>query len=143
MSSDEPDLPRDNGGLSRENTQKRSSITGGQSGVATTEQTVYRGHRDPAPPVGKECTVTVDGQPLNRRYDLLSASPAGFEWNYRGSGPAQLAIALLAHAFSDEFACEYYQQFKNEVIAALPEHGWTLTTADLDEWREVSLDDEA
>ncbi|MDY6764481.1 MAG: DUF6166 domain-containing protein [Halobacteria archaeon] len=87
-------------------------------------------------PVGEECTVTVDDEPLDCRYDLLSASPAGFEWNYGGSGPAQLAIALLAHAFDDKFAHEHYQRFKREVVAELPEDGWTLTKRDLDAWRK-------
>jgi len=71
-------------------------------------------------PVGQECAVTVDDQPLECRYDLLSASPSGFEWGYGGSGPAQLAIAILAHAYNDEFAREWYQQFKLDVVAGLP-----------------------
>jgi hypothetical protein len=90
--------------------------------------------------VGKELEVTVDGEPLAKRYDLLSASPSGFETGYNGSGPAQLAVAMLAHAFDDEFACEHYQRFKREVVSELPEEGWTLTKQDLDAWREV-IDD--
>ncbi|UWG50701.1 hypothetical protein AArcCO_1394 [Halalkaliarchaeum sp. AArc-CO] len=86
--------------------------------------------------MGEEVEVTVDGEPLDKRYDLLSASPSGFEYGYGGSGPAQLAIAILAHAYNDDFACEWYQRFKREVIAELPEDGWTLTTSDLDAWRE-------
>jgi hypothetical protein len=85
-------------------------------------------------------TVTVDGEPLPRRYDLLSASPSGFEFGYGGSGPAQLAVALLAHAYDGEFACEHYQQFKREVVSELPEGGWSLRTRDLDAWREVFCD---
>ena len=115
------------------------SSTGIQAGLST--ETVYRGRRDPTALVGKECTVTVDSEPLDCRYDLLSASPSGFEWGYGGSGPATLAIAILAHAYDDEFACEYYQQFKDEVISVLPEHGWTLTKIDLDARREeVTVD---
>jgi uncharacterized protein (DUF2249 family) len=101
---------------------------------------VYRAQRDPTAPVGKECTVTADGDPLNCRYDLLSASPAGFEWNYRGSGPAQLAIAVLAHAYGDEFAKSRYQQFKRDIVSELPEDGWILTKRDLDEWRREVVD---
>jgi uncharacterized protein (DUF2249 family) len=97
---------------------------------------VYRGYRTPTAPIGEECTVTVDGEPLERRYDLLSASPTGFEWGYGGSGPAQLAVALLAHAYDDEFACEHYQRFKRDTIADLPRLGWMLTERDLDDWRE-------
>jgi hypothetical protein len=91
-------------------------------------------------PVGEEVTVTVDGDPLDRRYDLLSASPSGFEYGYGGSGPAQLAVAILAHAYDDEFATEYHQQFKREVVASLSD-GWTLTKDDLDEWRAEVIGD--
>ena len=78
----------------------------------------------------------VDGESLDCRYDLLSAGPSGFEWSYGGSGPAQLAIAILAHAYDDEFACEYYQQFKREVESELPRNMWTLTKQYLDAWRQ-------
>jgi hypothetical protein len=115
------------------------SSTGIQPRLST--ETVYRGRRDPTAPVGEEYTVTVDGDSLPKRYDLLSASPSGYSWSHRGSGPAQLAIAMLAHAFDDEFACEHYQQFKREVIAELPEDGWTLTTSDLDAWRREVVAD--
>jgi hypothetical protein len=97
---------------------------------------VYRGYRTPTAPIGEECEVIVDDEPLERRYDLLSASPSGFEWGYGGSGPAQLAVALLAHAYDDEFAVEHYQRFKRETIADLPRLGWMLTDRDLDAWRE-------
>ena len=124
--------------MSREKPQDRPSITGGLGSVATTEQTVYRGRRDPTAPVDEEVEIVVDGESLDCRYDLLSASPSGFEWSYGGSGPAQLAIAILAHAYDDEFACEHYQQFKLEIVSELPEEGWTLTKQDLDTWvREV------
>lgn len=140
MSRENPDPPRETQGLPGRDALERPSITGGRGGVATAEQTVYRGRRDPAAPVGDEVEVTVDGEPLDCRYDLLSASPSGFEFGYGGSGPAQLAIALLAHAYSDEFACEYDQCFKREVVSELPEDGWTLTKGDLDEWREVNVE---
>jgi hypothetical protein len=102
--------------------------------------TVYHGRRDPTAPVGKECTVTVDGEPLALRYDLLSASPAGFEWSYGGSGPAQLAVALLAHAFDDEFAKCHYQRFKREVVAKLPEERWILRKRNLEAWRREVIE---
>ena len=43
------------------------------------------------------CVVTVDGKPLGPRLDLFNHSPTGFEWGYFGSGPAQLALAIVAH----------------------------------------------
>ena len=80
----------------------------------------------------RECDVVivlVDGQPLNPRLDLWKHSPTGFEWGYAGSGPAQLALAILADYLNDEFkAVELHQEFKQNVIAHLPHAGWTLTS---------------
>lgn len=111
-------------------------------GVATAEQTVYRGRRDPVALVGEEGEVTLDGKPLDCRYDLLSASPSRFEWGYGGSGPAQLTIAILAHAYDDKFACEHYQQFKEEVVTNFSGNRWTLRTSDLDAWRREVVNDD-
>lgn len=46
-----------------------------------------------------ECVIVVDGREgrLNPRYDLANHSPDGFAWGYPGSGPAQLALAILAN----------------------------------------------
>lgn len=94
MSRGEPDVTSE--ARSGEKTQNRPSITRGSEGVATAELTAYRGRRDPTAPVGEELEVTVDGERLAKRYDLLSANPSGFESGYNGSGPAQLSIAMLA-----------------------------------------------
>ena len=120
---------------------KRPSIADTPGRVGTTEQAVYRGRRDPSAQVGDEVEVMVDGESLDYRYDLLSASPSGFEWGYGGSGPAQLAIATLAHAYDDAVAGDLYQRFKREVVSELPEEGWTLTKQDLDAWRRGVIDD--
>jgi len=138
MSGEEPRRPSRTWGSDAEDAHRNGSSTGGQTGLST--EKVYRARRNPTAPVGEEVEVTADGEQLAKRYDLLSASPTGFEFGYGGSGPAQLAIAILAHAYEDEFACEHYQQFKREVVSELPEEGWTVTKADLDEWREVSLE---
>lgn len=75
----------------------------GESPTDYDGQPIHRGQWDTTAPVGEECTVIVDGEPLDCRFDLLSASPSGFEWGYGGSGPAQLSIAMLAHAYDDEY----------------------------------------
>jgi hypothetical protein len=133
-----PDVPSETEGFDAEDTAPEPSSTGGQ--VEASTETVYHGQRDPTASVGQECTVTVDGNPLNLRYDLLSASPSGFQWGYGGSGPAQLSVAVLAHAFDDEFACEHYQRFKREVVANLPEESWTLRRSELKAWRREVVD---
>ncbi len=72
--------------------------------------------------------VTVNGQPLDPRFDLWNHSPTGFEWGYGGSGPAQLALALLADALGeDDLACRWHQDFKRAAVARLAHDGWTLT----------------
>ena len=128
-------MSRDSSVSSTGDPREQPPSTSGEKRLGTESTHVYAGHRDPGMPVGEACSVTVDGDSLDCRYDLLSASPSGFEWGYGGSGPAQLAIAILAHAYDDEFAREWYQQFKSDVVATLSENGWTLTKSDLDEWR--------
>lgn len=82
---------------------------------------------------GYVVAVTVDGRRLNPRQDLWNHSPDGFEWGYGGSGPAQLALAILAdHCQNDDQALNFYQRFKWKVIAELPHRGWTLTTEGID-----------
>lgn len=76
-----------------------------------------------------------DGQPpyrLNERQDLISHSPDGFSWGYAGSGPAQLALALLADIYDDTYALEHHQLFKFKVIANLPQsEGWKLQEGEI------------
>ena len=89
----------------------------------------YEGRRE-----GYAVDVTVNGIPLDPRLDLYNHSPTGFEWGYGGSGPAQLALAMLASHFGDEAkALAIYQDFKREVVAGLPKRGWTLSSRDIDQ----------
>jgi len=77
--------------------------------------------------------VRVNGAPLNPRHDLHNHSPSGFEWGYGGSGPAQLALAILAdHLQNDHLALELHQQFKWAVIANLSNSRWILTSEEID-----------
>ena len=89
---------------------------------------VYEGRRQ-----GYAVIVTVNGRPLNPRLDLYNHSPTGFEWGYCGSGPAQLALAILAdHLGDDEQALNLHQRFKWAVIAELPHREWILTSEDIE-----------
>jgi hypothetical protein len=76
--------------------------------------------------------VTVDGRPLDPRYDLKRLSPTGFEWTYEGAGPAQLALALLAdHLGDDAKALALHDPFMRAVVAEL-DNSWELTSGDID-----------
>ena len=88
----------------------------------------YSGRRE-----GYAVIVTVDGRRLNPRQDLWNHSPTGFEWGYAGSGPAQLALAILAdHCENDERAFNFYQRFKWAVVAELPHRSWTVKSDDIE-----------
>jgi hypothetical protein len=76
--------------------------------------------------------VTVDGRPLDPRFDLKRLSHAGFEWTYEGNGPAQLALALLAaHLGDDAKALRLYENFMRSVVAEL-DNSWQLNSAEID-----------
>jgi hypothetical protein len=68
-------------------------------------------------------------RPLRLRLDLNNHSPTGFEWGYAGSGPAQLALAILADALNDdERALRLHQKFKFKVITMLDRNApWAIT----------------
>ena len=75
--------------------------------------------------------VTVDGAPLNPRFDLKRFSPAGFEWTYEGDGPRQLALALLAdHLRDDARALALTERFMRDVVAEL-DNAWRLTADEI------------
>lgn len=69
---------------------------------------------------------------LPPRNDLRDHSPDGFAWGYGGSGPAQLALAICAHATENrDRALAVYQSFKAEYIATLdPNDGFELARED-------------
>ena len=81
---------------------------------------------------GQPVVTVCDGQksePLPLRLDLFNHSPTGFSWGYGGSGPAQLALALLADALGDDDrAIRLHQAFKFRVVACWPEgERWWIT----------------
>ena len=77
--------------------------------------------------------VFADGEPLCPRHDLHPLSQA-FDWGYPGTGPSQLALALLAdHWPSDENrALADYRRFMRDVIARIRSDRWELTGEDID-----------
>ena len=68
--------------------------------------------------------------------EIANHSPTVHEWGYSGSGPAQLALALLVDfTGNDGYAQALHQQFKLDVIAQLPiEEAWVITGEYLETW---------
>ena len=93
---------------------------------------VYRGRINEVPLFnGERCEVTINGEPLPLCLEIYNHSPTGFEWGYLGSGPAQLALAIMVAEYGRDLSKHpiYYQFFKSLVIAALPmDQGWELTS---------------
>jgi hypothetical protein len=77
-----------------------------------------------------------DGVPLDLRRSLRvrSHSPTGFEWGYGGSGPAQLALAILLDLLSVEVAASLYQDFKFQVVSGLDRDKWMLLAGQVLAW---------
>ena len=65
---------------------------------------------------------------------LRDHSPDGFQWGYGGSGPAQLALALLLDVTGNpELTQAHYQDFKFYMVASWGEE-WQITSMDILEW---------
>ena len=90
------------------------------------------------------CTVLIlpSGALLPKGLEHVNHSPDGFEWGYWGSGPAQLAFAMLLHHSGPEIAQMYYQKFKLEVMAGITEKDWTIPSESITKWLETTIEAE-
>ena len=81
--------------------------------------------------------VMLNGKLLNpvASQQVYNHSPDGFNWGYCGSGPAQLALAILLETLAiPAWAVKYHQEFKSSVISKLPMDKDFYLRLDLDEW---------
>jgi hypothetical protein len=70
-------------------------------------------------------------KPLPLHSEIRAHSPTGFSWGYGGSGPAQLALALLTDALADkEQALRHYQTFKWAYVSHWMQ-SWTITAREV------------
>lgn len=68
---------------------------------------------------------------------LVVHSPTGFEWGYGGSGPADLALNVLARFVNPSEAWRLHQDFKSDVIARIPREGvHTIKAQNVIDWIE-------
>ena len=95
----------------------------------------YVGFRDRGPR-SLDAHVSKDGipLPLAPSYELAKHSPTGFEWGYLGSGPSQLALALLLDVTGDaNTALQWYQFFKEDHVGTWGTT-WQITTEEIKLW---------
>ena len=95
----------------------------------------YTGSRDPQ---GAATVLVWEAKqpallPIQSSQQLFRHS-ADFAWGYSGSGPAQLALAILLDFTGDEeLAIKHHQAFKQKVIARIPQEELSccVTTQDI------------
>jgi hypothetical protein len=78
--------------------------------------------------------VWIDDRELSpeRSLQVRNHSPTGFAWGYGGSGPAQLALALLLEiARNKEMALLWYQDVKRHIIARLPQDDFVIDSQEI------------
>lgn len=76
---------------------------------------------------------------------IRNHSPDGFQWGYCGSGPAQLALALLLDATggNKECAADLYQDYKRGIVSNWDQREWVTTRAEILKWIADELADQA
>lgn len=79
--------------------------------------------------------VWLNGNPLSpeKSLQVINHNPKGFSWSYGGSGPAQLALAILLEILPGKKAAAFHQDFKWKFIATLPEKDFE-TELDVSGW---------
>jgi len=74
--------------------------------------------------------------PLEPSLKLFNHSPDGFQWGYRGSGCAQLALAILMDLTEDpRLSVRLHQDFKDHFIARAGKQ-LVITEPDIRTWLE-------
>ncbi len=111
----------------------------------------YRGFRPADNEIG-DCRVVVieNGKARPLRHVVLH-SPSGLEFGYGGSGPADLALSILADYFGERptskqlssGACQcwrHHQDFKWAFIAVAPRESFTITSDQIKDWLAENAD---
>ena len=80
---------------------------------------IFRGRK-----IGMDCVVQITDEDyttqlsLKKSLQVVDHSPDGFQWGYQGSGPSQLAAAILNEVTEDpEITREYYELFKHDHVS--------------------------
>jgi hypothetical protein len=74
---------------------------------------------------------------LDPHFETINHSPTGFAWGYGGSGPAQLAFAILACVIGVKRASDphLYQNYRRQVIERLDQKaGFAITEQSVIDW---------
>ena len=105
--------------------------------MSTTMKT-YKGKRLENGNYASDNIITVDGvafEPLmlEKSLKVQFHSPTGFSWGYGGSGPHQLALAILMHSNNNEIAKKCHHQFVIDYVCKWKDE-WQITDEDIQKW---------
>ncbi len=117
---------------------------------------IYRGYSDQGDASGPvSVVVDQEGREPYKLRHMIVHSPSGLSWGFQGSGPADLALSILAdylgeaaaipahdrydHAIADSIqetaAWLLHQEFKRDFVARLPQdQNITIDGADIEAW---------
>lgn len=95
---------------------------------------------------GGPCVVWIcDGDGFDRPLDpgpsqaVWNHSPDGFQWGYGGSGPAQLALAILLDLTQDkDLSVQRHQAFKHDFVCRWGNE-WTVGADQIRDWLKVKM----
>lgn len=90
---------------------------------------------------GYKAMVYVDNNILDPNVSrIIRDYSEDFEWNYFGSGPSQLALAILYDVTGNkDIALLYCQDFKNEYIGQFEQNGFILLESQVKNWLDAQL----
>ena len=101
----------------------------------------YSGYTDGTNAAAETVVLVVDHTPPQQVVTRLQGDgrhSQEFSWGYEGSGPAQLARAILADYLGDTPPPGLYQQFKRDFVARWPQGAaWRLTSTEIAAWLAI------
>lgn len=84
----------------------------------------------------RECEVFRNGKLFSPAASRIvwQHTPDGFNWGYQGTGPAQLALALLLSVLRSRKAAQmWHQEFKRQFVARWSDL-WVITDEEICHW---------
>lgn len=101
-----------------------------------TDQLSTRGKRYRAYRGEEFVTLSCDGTliPLSDSLGVVNHSPTGFEFGYAGSGPSQLALAILLDCVGKKLALAFYQDFKFQFVSPEQSDELVIYEDEIKEW---------
>ena len=98
---------------------------------------VYHGERLGEQTTADDVSVKVsDGDrsyPLDSALNIRNHSPTGMNWGYWGSGPAQLALAILVDCVGKDIALNHCSEFMRQRVGDFKSE-WSITEIEIKLW---------